>query len=236
MRRFAIVLALAAAAALVAGCASSGSESGNAATAPSASGMPTATATAAATTGPAPGGGASSAAPGSAAPATGQVPGDASCATQAWGTGPKGGSTAMSAAPLYLVRVGQHGCYDRVVFDVNGPEAVGYAVRYVPVVRADGSGQPVPVAGTAALEVVVRAPIRGTDSQGHQPGTRVPVVGDDFVSPGRVAAWSSLRQVAFAGSFEGQTTIAVGVRVRLPFRVFVTGDRGYRHVVVDIAH
>ena len=232
MRRSAIVPILATAAALTAGCASSGAEPGIAATARSASGMPTA----AVTTGPAPGGGASPAITGSGAPETAQAPGNASCATQAWGTGSKGGSTVMSAAPLYLVRVGQHGCYDRVVFDVNGPEAVGYAVRYVPVVRADGSGQPVPVAGTAALEVVVRAPIRGTDSQGHQPGTTVPVVGDDFVSPRRVAAWSALRQVAFAGSFEGQTTIAVGVRVRLPFRVFVTGDRGYRHVVVDIAH
>jgi hypothetical protein len=142
----------------------------------------------------------------------------------------------MSGAPLYLVRVGQHPCYDRVVFDVNGPEAVGYVVRYVPVVRADGSGEPVPVAGKAALEVVVRAPVLGTDSQGHQPGAKVPGIGEDFVSPGRLATWRSLRQVAFAGSFEGQTTIAVGVRTRLPFRVFVTGDRGYRHIVVDIAH
>jgi len=45
-----------------------------------------------------------------------------------------------------------------------------------------------------------------------------------------------LRQVAYAGSFEGQTTTAIGVRARLPFRVFATGDRGYRHIVVDIAH
>jgi hypothetical protein len=158
------------------------------------------------------------------------------CATQAWGTGAKDGSPVMSAAPLYLVRVGQHPCYDRVVFDVNGPEAVGYTARYVPVVQADGSGKPVPVAGGAALEVVVRAPMLGTDSQGHQPGSRVPAVGENLVGRSRVAGWSSLRQVAYAGSFEGQTTTAIGVRARLPFRVFVTGDRGYRHIVVDIAH
>src|SRR4051794_7809434 len=41
------------------------------------------------------------------------------CATQAWGTGAKDGGPMLSAAPLYLVRVGQHPCYDRVVFDVN---------------------------------------------------------------------------------------------------------------------
>ena len=40
-----------------------------------------------------------------------------------------------------------------------------------------------------------------------------------------------------AGSFEGQTTIAVGVRGRVPFRVFTVLDRGghYRSVVLDLA-
>jgi hypothetical protein len=158
------------------------------------------------------------------------------CATQAWGTGAKDGGAALSPAPLYLVRVGQHVCYDRVVFDVNGPAVLGYVARYVPVVQADGSGRPVPVAGGAALEIAVRAPILGTDGQGHQPGSRTPAVGEDFVAPSRVAGWASLRQVTYAGSFEGQTTAAIGVRTRLPFRVFVTADGGYRHVIVDIAH
>jgi hypothetical protein len=142
----------------------------------------------------------------------------------------------MSTAPLYLVRVGKHPCFDRVVFDVNGPDPVGYLVRYVPVVTADASGKPVPVAGAAALQVVVRAPFLGTDQQGHQPGRTPPKVGDDLVAPRAVAGWSSLREVAFAGSFEGQTTLAVGVRTKLPFRVSATGGGGYRHVIVDIAH
>lgn len=51
-----------------------------------------------------------------------------------------------------------------------------------------------------------------------------------------ISGWKSLRAVTFAGSFEGQNTVALGVRERLPFRVLVTSDRGYRHVVVDIAH
>jgi hypothetical protein len=42
--------------------------------------------------------------------------------------------------------------------------------------------------------------------------------------------------VAYAGSFEGQTTTAIGVRARLPYRVSVTEDRGYQHIIVDIAH
>jgi len=42
----------------------------------------------------------------------------------------------------------------------------------------------------------------------------------------------------FAGSFEGQSTFAAGVRVKLPFRVFtqVGPQDAVRRVVVDIAH
>ena len=159
------------------------------------------------------------------------------CASeQGWGTGPEVGSAAISPAPLYLTRVGQHVCYDRIVFDLNGPEAVGFVVRYVPIVRTDSSGEPVPVAGHAVLEVVVRAPIFGADSQGHQPWVVAPTVGGNLVAPAEISGWSSLRAVTFAGSFEGQTTLAVGVRERRPFRVWTSSERAYQHVVLDIAH
>ncbi len=148
--------------------------------------------------------------------------GEAACATDRWGTGAKMAGNAISRAPLYLVRVGKHRCYD--------------LARYVPHVLSDAAGKPVPVAGAAVLQVVVRAPIWGTDDQGHQPGRKPPAVGADLVSPARVAGWSSLAQAKFAGSFEGQTTIALGVRAQLPFRVLVTGDAAYRHVIVDVAH
>jgi hypothetical protein len=159
-----------------------------------------------------------------------------SCAAERrWGTEARARSTAMTAASLYRVRAGRHGCYDRVVFDLNGPEPVGYTARYVPVVTADGSGAPVPVTGGAVLEIVVRAPVHGADNQGHQPGVSPPAIGEDLVAPARLAGWASLTQVAFAGSFEGQTTVAVGVRERRPFRVWTSGERHYRHVVLDIA-
>jgi hypothetical protein len=106
----------------------------------------------------------------------------------------------------------------------------------VPVVRADGSGWPVPVEGHAALEVVVRGPIYGTDNQGHQPWRQPPTFGEDFVPPARVAGWASLAEVKFAGSFEGQTTFAVGVRETRPFRVWINSEQYCRHVVIDIAH
>jgi hypothetical protein len=163
-------------------------------------------------------------------------------AEQAWSTNAKNGSAAMSQAALYLTRVGQHACYDRVVFDINGPqhndrpEPVGFAARYVPVAKADGNGESVPVPGHAVLEVTIRAPIYGTDNQGHQPWQQAPRVGQSLVAPAKIAGWSSLTAVTFAGSFEGQTTLAVGVREVRPFRVWVTSEQGYRHVVLDIAH
>src|SRR4051812_28809508 len=49
-----------------------------------------------------------------------------------------------SLAHLRNIRAGQHDCYDRLVFDIDGP-ARGYAVRYVPAVATIGSG------GTVAL-------------------------------------------------------------------------------------
>jgi hypothetical protein len=159
------------------------------------------------------------------------------CAAElSWGTAPRDGGTAMTTAPLYLAHAGQHECYDRVVFDLNGPEAVGYTARYVPLVSTDGSGAPMPVEGRAALEVTVRGPIYGTDNQGHQPWRQPPAVGEDLIAPANLAGWASLAEVKFAGSFEGQTTFAVGVRDTRPFRIWINSEQDYQHVVVDIAH
>jgi hypothetical protein len=134
---------------------------------------------------------------------------------------------------LYNVRAGRHDCYDRVVFDINGPNPVGYHVGYVGTVTADGSGQPVPVAGDAALQVIVHAPDFASSTTGHQPWRQPWKVGQALVD---ADGWATLTEVRFAGSFEGQTTFAVGVRERSPFRVFTLRNDAVRRVVVDIAH
>jgi hypothetical protein len=152
--------------------------------------------------------------------------------TRRWGTGAEE-SAPYTSAELYNVRAGRHSCYDRVVFDVNSADPVGYSVRYVRTVAADGSGQPVPVAGGAALEVIVHAPDFAAASSGHQPWREPWRVGQALVGP---TGWKALKEVRFAGSFEGQTTFAAGVRARLPFRVFTLERDGARRVVVDIAH
>jgi hypothetical protein len=144
----------------------------------------------------------------------------------------------MSTDELYRVRAGRHDCYDRLVLDVNGPAEVGFLVGYVPEVTTDGAGKPIPVDGDAALQVIVRAPAQGYGGGGHQPGRKLGEIGDYLCSPEQLTGWSSLRAVRFAGSFEGQSTLAVGVREKLPFRAFTQLDETdqVRKLVVDIAH
>jgi hypothetical protein len=52
-----------------------------------------------------------------------------------------------------------------------------------------------------------------------------------------VSGYRTFRQVAWGGSFEGQTTIGLGVRARLPFRVFtLDGPGSGSRIVIDVAH
>jgi hypothetical protein len=134
------------------------------------------------------------------------------------------GSLPKTSAPFVMgrvdgVRAGRHACFDRLVIDTTG-RPPGFDVRYVTTVTADGSGLPVPVAGGARLAVVV-----------HQGATSIPAMPS-------VAGFSTFRQVAWAGSFEGYTTVALGVRARLPHRVFTLYDPATNRsrVVVDVAH
>jgi hypothetical protein len=161
--------------------------------------------------------------------------------TQNWNTRPESESPG-SVADLYNVRVGQHECFDRIAFDVNGivsgPEEVGFDVRYVPgEVAADASGEPVPTVGAVALQIVVRAPAQGynPNSEGHQPGrTLAPGVGYDFYTEGDLQDWETFNEVSYAGSFEGQTTFAIGLDEQRDFAVDQYEEDGRTHVYVDI--
>lgn len=132
----------------------------------------------------------------------------------------------MSAGRLTAVRAAPHPCYDRLVLDVSAP-LTGWSVRYVSQVVADGSGAVVPVSGGARLEVVARV---GVDPSATWFGR----VGDTLVD---TTGYRTFRDVAWVGSFEGVTTIGLGVRARLPFRAFVLAGPGSgSRLVVDVAH
>jgi hypothetical protein len=133
----------------------------------------------------------------------------------------------LGRAPLTAVRAGRHDCFDRVVFDLAGP-AAGYRVEYVDQVFQDGSGAVLTVPGGARLLVNVNHP--AYDDAGNPTIVPVPTAGREVAD---VSGYRTLRSVVYGSSFEGATTFGVGVRARLPFRVFtVDGSR----IVVDVAH
>jgi hypothetical protein len=149
-----------------------------------------------------------------------------------WGSLEK--SSTGGTGYLDDVRAGQHTCYDRLVLDVYGnPSFRSWHVGYVKQVTEDPSGRPVPVRGGAFLQISVQAP-------DHTPNgtlTYVPANPRELVD---VSGFRTFRQVAWAGSFEGTSSIGLGVRARLPFRVIaITGlphtANGTR-VVIDVAH
>lgn len=140
--------------------------------------------------------------------------------------------TPYTGKQITNIRSGRHHCFDRLVVDINatGKGRPGYQVKYVKSVKKDGSGARVPLRGGAKLRIIVKAP--AYDARGRL--TYKPATWSELVD---VAGYRTFRQVAWAGTFEGQTTIGLGVRARLPMRSFVLDNPGGGHrVVVDVAH
>jgi hypothetical protein len=150
-----------------------------------------------------------------------------------WGSLDKTGTGSSPGPGLVTnLRAGQHECFDRLVFDLGAPGgAPAYSVGYVPVVIADASGEPVPLAGGAFLRIVVRAHDAdlNTGVPSYQPADPNHAV--------NVAGFRTFRQVYYGGSFEGVNTSGLGVRARLPFRVFfLAGPGNGSRLVIDVAH
>ena len=146
-----------------------------------------------------------------------------------WGSLAKS-SPEMTAAPITGARAGRHECFDRLVVDLGGKPAAGYRVRYVDGFHQDGSGDRLAVSGGAILRIDVLAPSYDANGKLTVPWK----AGSDIVN---VGGFRTFRDVVYGGSFEGQTAIGVGVRARLPFRVFkLDGPGGGSRLVVDVAH
>jgi hypothetical protein len=169
---------------------------------------------------------------------TAPAPGGTSATTQTTAPCTFSGSIDRAQGPgdaptrlLTDVRVGAHGCYDRVTFelkpqsgDSDGP--VSWKARYEePPITEDGSGRTVAVKGNAFLVVTMSA--SGADlSQESAPAT--------YTGPASIesADTTRIRQVRRIGDFEGVLTWVIGLDTKRPFHV--TGDTGPARVVVDV--
>jgi hypothetical protein len=109
---------------------------------------------------------------------------------------------------------------DRVVFSFEGA-APGYRVRYVPKV-ATPDGRRLPLDGSAFLEVRFD-PARARDPAGR------PTFPTGTLDPGAPV----VRQVRFAGDFEGQVWFGIGLAGRGGFRVIELADP--TRVAIDVA-
>ncbi len=154
-----------------------------------------------------------------------------------WGSLPKQERVSTyTTATMKNLRAGRHPCFDRLVVDLGPPrprlagrQGAGYQVRYVADAR-NSAGTPLPIQGGKLLAVVVNAPAHDANyNPTYAPPDRFHAVD--------VTGFRTFRQVAFLGTFEGQTEVVLGVRARLPFRVFVlTGPGAGSRLVIDVAH
>ena len=146
------------------------------------------------------------------------------CSTT-WGTGAKhGGSTGTVRTPVLGVRVGQHGCFDRLVVDLGSGPRPPFSAQYVKHIIAQGSGRLLKVRGKARILIVIRGP-----AGRHYPASAVNLAD--------VSGFKTFRQVRGAGSFERVTAIGLGVRAKLRFRAFLLGSSASAwRLVVDVAH
>jgi hypothetical protein len=123
------------------------------------------------------------------------------------------------APELVSVRTARKAGYDRVLFTFRGAMP-GYRVGYVATVR-DEADRPLALRGGTYLTVAF------TPALAHEPD------GTPTFQGGTITAdYPDLRQVRFAGDFEGRVAFGVGVAGRGGFRV--TELTGPNRVAVDV--
>jgi hypothetical protein len=120
--------------------------------------------------------------------------------------------------------------FDRVVFDFlnNVPDwEVSYVERPI---LADGSGEPVPLAGDFAIKVRMSPASQVLFNPAAPSG-----IIDLYPGPGRIATgYPQAVEIVETGDFEAVVTWHIGTRAKVPFRVQVL-DSPHR-LVIDVAH
>jgi hypothetical protein len=117
-------------------------------------------------------------------------------------------------------------CVDHVIFDFvpNGTDPPGYTITYgTPPFAADGSGETVPVAGTAFIVVKVQP------GYGYDFATgKATYTGPKSIP---VANTNHVKAVVETGDFEGVLTWVIGLDTKRPFSVEATATPKHQLVV-----
>jgi hypothetical protein len=128
-----------------------------------------------------------------------------------------------AVAQVVNARIAGHPAYDRIVIDVTG-ELPGAAVRQVDELRYDGSGERVPLAGKAFLQIALHP------ADAHDPA------GNSVYRGPRLTALHLTRVKGFAltGDFEGYVSFGVALDKKTGWTVQRLGSPS--RLVVDVRH
>jgi hypothetical protein len=119
-----------------------------------------------------------------------------------------------AVALLTAVRVANHDCYDRVVFEFRGPALPEWRVEASTPPFSGPSGEPVDVAGTAWLRV------RFATADAHTEAGEATV----GIAPIDLRDAAALAQVQLIEDFEAVVVFVVGTDGPRPFRVLTFTD------------
>lgn len=151
-----------------------------------------------------------------------------------WGSLPKEGTFVDSSGEFRTrvvnVRSGRHECFDRLVIDLD-EIPTGYDVQYVDESTALSMGLDQPLRGDAIIDITVTG-MDGAADRGDEPFD--PSDSSEAVD---VDGYRTFRQAAYSGPFEDKDRVWLGLKARLPFRVFtLSGPGDGSRLVVDVAH
>ncbi|MDO4928847.1 MAG: hypothetical protein Q3976_07300 [Corynebacterium sp.] len=119
------------------------------------------------------------------------------------------------------IRVGTHDGFDRIVFDLEGPGIPGWDINYDAEPTAQGSGEPVPYTGDAALNLRISGLVLPFEL-----GPDVNEAIGEFPGAGNVTGITAL------GTFEGQGQFVIGLDQQHPYSVQILTEP--TRLVIDI--
>lgn len=121
------------------------------------------------------------------------------------------------------VRIGSHGSFDRITFEIAGDGEAGWLIEYEDEPRSQGRGDPVEIDGDAVLRVALRGMAYPTAAPEE------PYDGPERIQPERTDA---IVEVVEDVLYEGYHDFFVGLDGERPYRVERLADP--QRIVIDI--